>query len=155
MQNAEKNSLLNWRNEAFRLIIILCLILFLGGYNSFAMSYSGKPVFPPEYPIMKYEDVDVKPKLIGGAKEIKKLIDDLGLYPKIAKEKGIRGSVEVQFIIDENGKTTNCVIQDENPEGYDFGEAAKETVLRLEYKPGSHCRRPVKVLMKLTIPFTI
>ncbi|MBU1650891.1 energy transducer TonB [bacterium] len=152
---------INISNKAFksltiyRFLIAAFLIILICGNTGSAMSFSGRPVFPPEYPIMKYEDVDIEPQLIGGSNAIDKSILDLGLYPEEAEEKGIQGSVEVQFIVDEKGRIDYCIILEENPEGYGFGLAAREAVLKAEYKPGIHCNRPARVLMRITVQFII
>lgn len=75
-------------------------------------------------------------------------------YPEIAKENGVRGTVVIQFVINEKGEITNPFIVK------DIGAGCGEEALRVvrampKWLPGAQRGVPVKVQMNLPIRFVL
>jgi len=54
---------------------------------------------------------DVKPSFIGGNNALSEYIDKNLEYPKSAKMKGIKGRVDVSFIVEKDGRLTHIQIE--------------------------------------------
>jgi bla regulator protein blaR1 len=56
-------------------------------------------------------------------------------YPRAASRQGHEGSVEVRFLVDENGRVRNPEVISESPRGYGFGEEAIRAVEQWRFEP--------------------
>lgn len=75
-------------------------------------------------------------------------------YPEAALEQRIEGYVIVRFTVDEKGKTSDFVAE-ENP-GFGMGEAAIEAVQKLgKWEPGKNRGEEVKVRMSVPVRFAL
>jgi TonB family protein len=96
-----------------------------------------------------YRTVEVMPEPVGGYGAIKKKL----IYPELAKENGIQGTVEVQITVDEFGEVTNAEVV--KGIGYGCDETARIAVYYTKFKPGLQRGKPVKVQMTVPIEFKI
>ena len=96
-----------------------------------------------------YSDVEVLPEPIGGMNTIyKKLV-----YPQLAKEKSIEGTVKILAYIEKNGEVSKAEIV----EGISYGcdENARVAVYYTRFKPGLQKGQRVKVQMIIPIEFKL
>ena len=96
-----------------------------------------------------YRTVEVMPEPVGGYDAIKKKL----IYPKLAKENGIQGTVEVQIVVDNFGEVTSAEVV--KGIGYGCDEVARIAVYYTKFKPGLLKGKPVKVQMTVPIEFKI
>jgi TonB family protein len=96
-----------------------------------------------------YRTVEVMPEPVGGYEAIKKKL----IYPELAKENGIQGTVEVQITVDEFGEVTNAEVV--KGIGYGCDETARIAVYYSKFKPGLLKGKPVKVQMTVPVEFKI
>jgi protein TonB len=76
------------------------------------------------------------------------------IYPELAQEAGIGGTVVVQAFIDENGQVTETFVLKGVPNtGLD--EAVVDTVKAARFKPARQKDKPVGVWISIPIHFTI
>lgn len=102
-------------------------------------------------PFKLYEVVDKMPEFPGGIEAMWKFINANLQYPVEVQKRGIQGKVIIQFIIDENGSTTQPdVIRSVDP--LLDKEAIRIVKLMPKWKPGMLEGKPVEV--KYTIPIT-
>ena len=94
-----------------------------------------------------YFFVDQMPELIGGNAALIEKIN----YPEAARRAGVRGSVEVRFIVDTRGNVIDPTVV----RGLGFGcdEEALRVVRQARFRPGIHGGKPVKVWRTMRIRF--
>lgn len=93
--------------------------------------------------------VDTMPEIVGG---LKSLYDNIR-YPREAVSRGIEGRVYLQFIVTESGRVEDPkVLRDI---GGGCGEAALEALSKIQFTPGVHEGKPVKVLYTLPVAFRL
>jgi len=97
-----------------------------------------------------YSQVDQMPQYPGGEIELMKLIRNNLKYPVIAAEKGISGTVLVQFVVSKNGKITRIKVVRGIGSGCDE-EAIRVLEKMPDWTPGKQGGRVVNVAC--TIPF--
>ena len=98
--------------------------------------------------------VEDMPEFKGGEKALLKYIADHVVYPEIAKENDIQGTVYVKFVINEKGKVTNVGLL----RGVDpllDKEAIKVIESLPDWKPGKQSGKNVKVSMQVPIKFQL
>ena len=94
------------------------------------------------------------PEFKGGEKALLKYIADHVVYPEMAKENDIQGTVYVGFVVNEKGKVTNVSIL----RGVDpllDKEAIKVIENLPDWKPGKQSGKNVKVRMQVPIKFQL
>jgi len=98
--------------------------------------------------------LDVKPVYPGGDKELIKYIVTNTVYPKIAKEKGIQGTVYVRFVITKTGEVAQPkVMRAADPL---LEEEAIRVVKSLpKWKPGEKEGKPVNVWFIIPVKFKL
>lgn len=110
---------------------------------------------PPIVPKPKFVAfAEVMPQFPGGQAALLKWLEQNLRYPTAALQNGIEGKVYASFIIDENGKLQNIVVE------RSFGYGSEEEVKRLlsimpTWSPGKQNGQLVKVLFKLPITFRL
>jgi protein TonB len=63
-------------------------------------------------------------------------------YPELALQRGVEGWVELEFVVDADGSTTDIEIVDAAHGDY-FGDAAVSTVGQWRFEPVSYLGRPI------------
>ena len=58
----------------------------------------------------------------------------IGKYPDEARRYGIQGTVRLRIIVDTEGRVTDAKVL--HGPGYGLNEAAKENILKFQFKPG-------------------
>ena len=76
------------------------------------------------------------------------------VYPEIAMEAGIEGTVIVDFFVDESGNVTDIYVFQGIP-NTGLNEAAMDAIKRTKWKPAMQRDRKVGVWMRLPIHFTL
>jgi len=102
-------------------------------------------------PFVILEDM---PEFKGGEKALLKYIAEHVVYPEIAKENDIQGTVYVKFVVNEKGKVTNVGLL----RGVDpllDKEAIKVIESLPDWKPGKQSGKNVKVSMQVPIKFQL
>ncbi|HAE87791.1 TPA: energy transducer TonB [Candidatus Marinimicrobia bacterium] len=114
------------------------------------------PPPPPEEndeesgPRVRFIPYDEPPEPIGGANAILRNI----VYPEIAREAQIEGTVIVQAFVNEKGVVTDCVIMKGIPNtGLD--EAAIEAIKKTRFKPAKQRDRNVGVWIAIPVVFKL
>jgi TonB family protein len=59
-------------------------------------------------------------------------------YPSKAKDQGIQGRVVVRCVVGDDGQMTDCVVVEERPPGYGFGDATLKVVAMFKKTPTPH-----------------
>lgn len=93
--------------------------------------------------------VEEMPEPIGGIAAIQQLI----VYPEIAKRAGVEGKVYVLAFVDERGNVTGAKIIKGIGAGCD--EAALDAVKQVKFKPGKQRGTPVKVQVSIPVVFKL
>jgi periplasmic protein TonB len=79
-------------------------------------------------------DLDTPPKLVSPTAAARLVQDS---YPEQLKRAGVGGTVQVQFVVDEKGKVEASSIEVVAASLPQLGEAAKQIVEKIEFKPGT------------------
>ncbi len=112
------------------------------------------PPPPPEEddggPRVRFIPYDEPPEPIGGFAAIQRNV----IYPEIAQEAGIEGTVVVQAFVNEFGKVTDCIILKGVPNtGLD--EAAISAIKKTKFKPAKQRDRNVGVYISIPVIFKL
>ena len=103
------------------------------------------PPPPPEGPRVKFIPYDDPPQ---------PLSQIAPLYPEIAQEAGIEGTVVVQVFIDKKGRVQDTVILKGIPNtGLD--EAAVKAIRKTRFRPAKQRERPVGVWISIPVNFRL
>ena len=99
-----------------------------------------------------YEMTEVRPSYPGGQKALEDYIANHIEYPQMAVDDNKEGTVNVQFIVDENGNVTNAKVL-----GADLGDGLNDEAVRViskmpKWEPGKVKGKNVKT--RLTLPVT-
>jgi len=114
-------------------------------------------ILPPiEQPVISlnadsiyFSEVEVMPEPIGGMNTIyKKLV-----YPQVAREKQIEGTVKIQAYIEKNGEVSSAEVLEGI--GYGCDENARLSVYYTRFKPGLQKGNRVKVQLIIPIEFKL
>lgn len=109
-----------------------------------------KPILTPPPPDIPFVDYDEEPKPIGGYSAIMKRI----VYPEIAREFGIEGTVVIKAFVDKNGNVTdNIVIRGVPNTG--LNEAALSGIKKTKFIPAKQRDIVVGVWITITISFKL
>jgi len=111
------------------------------------------PPPPPEEddgPRVRFIPYDEAPDPIGGFAAIQRNV----VYPEIAQEAGIEGTIVVQAFVNEFGKVTECIILKGVPNtGLD--EAAITAIKKTKFKPAKQRDRNVGVYISIPVIFKL
>lgn len=112
------------------------------------------PPPPPEEdnggPRVRFIPYDEAPEPIGGFSAIQRNV----VYPEIAQEAGIEGTVVIQAFVNEFGKVTDCVVLKGVPNtGLD--EAAIDAIKKTRFKPAKQRDRNVGVYISIPVIFKL
>ncbi|MBT3251664.1 MAG: energy transducer TonB [Candidatus Marinimicrobia bacterium] len=99
---------------------------------------------------VKFIPYDKVPEPVGGYAELGRNV----IYPEIAREAGIHGTVIIQTYIDENGKIKETIILNGMPNtGLD--EAAIKAIRKTKWKPAQQRDKNVAVWVSIPIKFSL
>ena len=56
------------------------------------------------------------------------------MYPAIAEQRGIEGSALVEFTVAADGRVVDAILIEEDPEGYGFGRAALQAIVKFKFR---------------------
>ena len=100
-----------------------------------------------------YASVDPAQVRVGGdIKEPKKIKDVKPVYPESAKAAGVQGIVIIEIIIGTDGSVNEAKVLRPVPE---LDRAAIDAVMQWKYTPTLLNGEPVKVIMTVTVTFTL
>ena len=103
------------------------------------------PPPPPEGPRVKFIPYDDPPQPLSRIRPV---------YPEIAQEAGIEGTVVVQVFVDKKGRVQETVILKGIPNtGLD--EAAISAIRKTRFKPAKQRERPVGVWISIPVNFRL
>ncbi len=98
--------------------------------------------------------VEEMPSFPGGDEARLKFLQDNIVYPQVAKESGISGTVYVSFVVDSRGKVADVKIMRGIGGGCDE-EAIRVIKLMPAWHPGKQAGKPVRVQFTMPIKFTL
>lgn len=103
------------------------------------------PPPPPEGPRVKFIPYDDPPQPLSNIRPV---------YPEIAQEAGIEGTVVVQVFIDKKGRVQDTIILKGIPNtGLD--EAAVTAIRKTRFRPAKQRERPVGVWISIPVNFRL
>ncbi len=109
---------------------------------------------PKPEPEKVFTFAQVMPQFPGGQEELKKYLAKNIVYPRMAQENGIDGTVVVNFTVGKDGTISDIKIA--KPINKDLDKEAIRVVTCMpNWKPGNNNGNPVKVSFMLPIKFTI
>ena len=108
------------------------------------------PPPPDEGPRVKFIPYDDPPVPIGGYGAIQRHI----VYPEIAQEAGIEGTVVIQAFVDKKGRVTDTVVLKGIP-NTGLNEAAMNAIKKTRFKPAKQRDRPVGVWISIPVNFRL
>jgi len=86
--------------------------------------------------------------------DLNKFIAGNLVYPKKAKENNVQGTVNVKFLINEDGSLSEFSVQ--RPVSPELDAEALRIVRKMpKWNPGRKNRQPVKTYFNIPIPFTL
>ncbi len=98
--------------------------------------------------------VEEMPSFPGGEEARLKFLSDNIVYPQVAKESGISGTVYVSFVVDSRGKVQEAKIMRGIGGGCDE-EALRVIKMMPGWNPGKQAGKPVRVQFTMPIRFTL
>lgn len=98
--------------------------------------------------------VEVMPEYPGGEEAMRRFIGNNLIYPQMAKQTGIMGTVYASFVVDYTGKVRDVRIM------RGIGGGCDEEVVRIiqmmpDWEPGKQDGKPVNVLFNLPVKFVL
>jgi len=98
--------------------------------------------------------VDERPEFKGGEEAWMEYMSEHIDYPEDAKEKGLEGTVYVQFVVEKDGSISNVKLLRGFYESCD--QEALETIRNMpDWKPGKKDGKPVRTQFNMPIKFTL
>jgi len=100
--------------------------------------------------ILSFEAIEIQPEPPGGMAAFRKWIGDNYQYPQGAIDAGVKGTVQVSFVVEKDGSLTDVkVLRDLS---YGTGQAAQNMLKKAKkWSPGIQNGRPVRVAYTLPI----
>ena len=108
------------------------------------------PPPPDEGPRVRFIPYDDPPVPLGGYSAIQRNI----IYPEIAQEAGIEGTVVIQAFVDKKGKVTDTVVLKGIP-NTGLNEAAMTAIEKTRFKPAKQRDRAVGVWISIPVNFRL
>ncbi|MAG20758.1 MAG: energy transducer TonB [Candidatus Marinimicrobia bacterium] len=114
------------------------------------VEWESPPPPPEEGPRVRFIPYDDPPVPVGGYGAIQRNI----IYPEIAQEAGIEGTVVIQAFVSKKGKVTDTLVLKGIPNtGLD--EAAMEAIKKTGFKPAKQRDRAVGVWISIPVNFRL
>ncbi len=102
-----------------------------------------------------YNKAEISPSYVGGDEAVAEYLNANLVYPKVAEDKGVEGTVFVDFVVGENGKISEVVAKDAAWEDVDqslMDEAARVVSTMPNWVAGRQRGKPVST--KFSVPIT-
>ncbi len=74
---------------------------------------------------------------------------NLTYYPDEAMDKGVQGLADVDCKISPAGSVTSCILNEETPPGWGFGEKGLHLACFFKFKPAKHSETPREMKHKI------
>ena len=98
--------------------------------------------------------VEEMPEFPGGPAALNAFLQRETVYPPVAKEKGIIGTVLVEFVVEKDGRVSHGKVK--VPLFPDCDEEALRVVMSMpRWKPGKNMGRPVRCYYQVPISFRL
>lgn len=110
---------------------------------------------PEELEVVPIHIVEQLPEIVGGTNAIADYIRRNNLYPRVAAETRVSGTVLLRFVVDVNGNPINITVDDERPANMGFGDVAIRAMRVQKFTPAMMQDRVVAVEMTQSIVFRI
>ena len=114
------------------------------------VEWDAPPPPPDEGPRVRFIPYDDPPVPLGGYSAIQRNI----IYPEIAQEAGIEGTVVIQGFVDKKGKVTDTVVLKGIP-NTGLNEAAITAIEKTRFKPAKQRDRAVGVWISIPVNFRL
>ena len=114
------------------------------------VEWDAPPPPPDEGPRVRFIPYDDPPVPLGGYAAIQRNI----IYPEIAQEAGIEGTVVIQAFVDKKGKVTDTVVLKGIP-NTGLNEAAMTAIEKTRFKPAKQRDRAVGVWISIPVNFRL
>ena len=114
------------------------------------VEWDAPPPPPDEGPRVRFIPYDDPPVPLGGYYAIQRNI----IYPEIAQEAGIEGTVVIQAFVDKKGKVTDTVVLKGIP-NTGLNEAAMTAIEKTRFKPAKQRDRAVGVWISIPVNFRL
>ena len=96
--------------------------------------------------------VEEMPEFPGGQDSLNAFLSREIVYPKVALENGIKGTVLVEFVVEKDGRVTNGKVK--VPLFPECDEEALRGVMSMpKWKPGKNMGKPVRCYFQIPITF--
>lgn len=135
------------------LLTILATMAFCSttAQTSYLLAERGKPT---RSKATTFKSVEQMPSFVDGMAALMKWIQSHLQYPQPAKEKGIQGTVMMQFVVTESGSIGQVKVVRSVEASLD-SEATRLCKSLPPFLPGRHNGKPVSVWYTLPITFTL
>lgn len=137
-------------------LIVLVFSLNLSAYSLVDANSSGKYSQHPlqEETVHDYDQVEVKPGYPGGFEVFSREVARATEYPEAAVKAGVRGTVEISFVVDQEGKVADMeVVRDL---GHGLGAAVMDAIAKSkDWTAGEIQGKPVNVRYLLPVRFDL
>lgn len=125
-------------------------------YDDYEMEEVEEEVPDFDNEVFEIFNVQSKAEYPGGEESLKEFIDKNVVYPPMAKENKIEGTISVMFVINEKGEVHDLVII-----GRKVGFGLEEEAMRIikmtsgQWKPAMQRDRPVKMRFRIPVKFEL
>lgn len=126
-------------------------------YNESSKTEVYKPVESTPEPEIKDEPfifVEQDPQFPGGNEALRQFLNENVMYPRIAREVGIEGTVIVEFVVERDGSITNIRVERGKAQSLDQ-EAVRVIKAMPKWIPGKQGGKGVRVKLKMPIKFQL
>lgn len=116
------------------------------------------PTYTDSKGYIVYNKAEVDPSFVGGDEAMAKYLKDNTTYPQEAKDKGLEGTVFVDFVVASDGRVREVVVADAVGEDVDQSlrdEAARVVSSMPRWIPGTQRKKAVDVNFSIPITFML
>jgi TonB family protein len=117
------------------------------------------PTYTDEKGNVVYNKAEVQPVFGDGSRNaLMKYLKDNLVYPEVAKDKGLEGTIFVDFVVAANGSIREAVVTEATNDEVDQlfrNEAIRVVTTMPEWTPGLQHQKPVDVKYSLPISFQL
>jgi len=96
--------------------------------------------------------VELEPPPLTGGTLIQRVEPD---FPGNARRRGTDGKVELEFLVDADGRVRDINVVEESPQGWRFGQAATEAIAQWRFEPYRRGTDAVERLVRVEVDFDL